>query len=143
MKRICVQAVGVWFVFVILAMVNGVARGLWYEPIVGNELLAHQISSVTGISLFLAAMYVFFKKTSAAYTEKDLLLIGALWLVFTSAFEFGFQHYLMGLSWSTLLQDYNILAGRLWGLVLLTIFVGPFLIGRYRLRKGRLPVVTN
>jgi hypothetical protein len=137
MKRICVQAVGVWFVFVILAMVNGVARGLWYEPIVGNELLAHQISSVTGISLFLAAMYVFFKKTSAAYTEKDLLLIGALWLVFTSAFEFGFQHYLMGLSWSTLLQDYNILAGRLWGLVLLTIFVGPFLMGRYLLGKGR------
>jgi hypothetical protein len=124
-------------VFVILAMVNGVARGLWYEPIVGNELLAHQISSVTGISLFLAAMYVFFKKTSAAYTEKDLLLIGALWLVFTSAFEFGFQHYLMGLSWSTLLQDYNILAGRLWGLVLLTIFVGPFLMGRYLLGKGR------
>ncbi len=137
MKRICVQAVGVWFVFVILAMVNGVARGLWYEPIVGNELLAHQISSVTGISLFLAAMYVFFKKTSAAYTEKDLLLIGALWLVCTIVFEFGFQHYLMGLSWSTLLHDYNILAGRLWGLVLLTIFVGPFLIGRYLLGKGR------
>ena len=136
MKRIYVQAVGVWFVFIILAMVNGVVRGLWYEPIVGNELLAHQISSVTGISLFLAAMYVFFRKTSAAYTETDLLAFGALWSAFTIIFEFGLQHYLSGVSWSTLLQDYNILAGRLWGLVLLTIFVGPFIIGRHLLGKG-------
>jgi hypothetical protein len=80
---------------------------------------------------------VFFKKTSAAYTEKDLLMIGGMWVVFTIIFEFGFQHYVMGVSWSALLHDYNILAGRLWGFVLLTIFVGPFIIGRDLLRKGR------
>jgi hypothetical protein len=133
-KRIYVQAIGVWFVFVILAIINGAARGLWYGPVLGNELLAHQISTVTGISLFLAAMYVFFKKTSAEYTEKDLLVIGGMWVVFTIVFEFGFQHYVMGVSWSTLLHDYNILAGRLWGFVLLTIFVGPLIVGRHLLR---------
>jgi hypothetical protein len=58
MKRIYVQAIGVWVVFVLLAIVNGAARELWYGPIVGNELLAHQISTVTGISLFLAAITI-------------------------------------------------------------------------------------
>jgi len=63
-------------------------------------------------------------------TKIDLLLIGALWLTLTVAFEFGFGHYVMGHSWRYLLADYNILKGRLWSLVLLVTFVSP-LFWRY------------
>ncbi len=45
----------------------------------------------------------------------------------TVIFEFGFGHYIMGHSWSKLLHDYNLLAGRLWLVVLLAILTGPYL----------------
>ena len=37
-----------------------------------------------------------------------------LWLGMTLAFEFLFGHYIAGKSWSLLLADYNLAAGRLW-----------------------------
>lgn len=46
------------------------------------------------------------------------------------AVEFGFGQFVMGHSWSTLLHDYNVFAGRIWILVLLTTLLGPWLLGR-------------
>lgn len=112
--------------FVILAIVNATLRNNVYGPILKNELLVHQISTVTAIVMFLTTMYVFFSRTRAPYTETNLLVIGILWLALTIAFEFGFGHYVMGNPWSRLLHDYNLLAGRLWILVLVTILVGPY-----------------
>jgi hypothetical protein len=133
MERIFLQALGIWVLLLILAIVNAALRNNVYEPILKNELLAHQISTVTAIALFLTTMYLFFSRTRAAYTGTDLLIIGILWLALTTAFEFGFGHYVMGNPWSRLLHDYNLLAGRLWILVLVTILVGPYVIGRYLL----------
>ena len=130
MERIYVQALGVWVLLLILAITNAALRNTVYEPIFKSELRAHQISTVTAIILFLTAMYVFFSKTRAPYTGTDLLVIGILWFALTITFEFGFGHYIMGTPWSRLLHDYNLFAGRLWILVLLTILVGPYVIGR-------------
>ncbi len=135
MERIYVQALGVWVLFVVLAIGNAALRDTVYGPILKNDLLAHQISTVTAIALFLTAMYLFFSRTRAAYTGPDLVVIGILWLLLTIAFEFGFGHYVMGNPWSRLLHDYNLLAGRLWVLVLVTILVGPYVIGRYLLGR--------
>jgi hypothetical protein len=131
MKRIYKQAIGVWILFIILAIVNGAIRTLVYGPVIGDELLAHQISTVTAIIFFLAVMYVFFRWTTAHYDKKDLLVIGVMWLGLTIGFEFIFGHYIMGHPWSRLLADYNICEGRVWGLVLLTVVVGPFFVGNY------------
>ena len=38
--------------------------------------------------------------------------IGAAWVVLTVIFEFGFGHYVDGKSWSELLENYNLPAGR-------------------------------
>jgi len=133
-----VQAIDVWVVFVVLAIINEAAREIWYGAVLGNELLARQISTVTGISLFLAAMYVFFKKTSAEYTEKDFLVIGGMWG--------GMYHCLRvrlpalrngGLVVDAASRLQHSCGERLWGFVLLTIFAGPLIVGRYLLRKGR------
>jgi hypothetical protein len=50
-------------------------------------------------------------------------------------FEFRFGHYVMGRSWSRLLADYNLFAGRVWVLVLLTVLCMPLIAGE-RQRAG-------
>jgi hypothetical protein len=45
------------------------------------------------------------------------------------AFEFLFGHYVSGQSWSALLADYNILRGRLWSLIIVSVGLGPWLCG--------------
>jgi len=57
------------------------------------------------------------------------------WLALTVAFEFLFGHFVMGHSWTTLFQDCNILAGRLWVLVLVWIAAAP--ANFYRVNRRR------
>ncbi|MGD2250135.1 MAG: hypothetical protein PVF58_17160 [Candidatus Methanofastidiosia archaeon] len=134
MKPIYINAAGVWVLMVGVAIVNGILRGV-YTPKVGSELLGHQISTLTLISAFVIIIYLFLRMTSAFYTEKDLVFIGVIWLVLTIVFEFGFGHYIMGNPWSKLIADYNILKGHVWGLVLLTILIAPYILGKYILHK--------
>jgi hypothetical protein len=53
------------------------------------------------------------------------MLIGAVWLALTLAFEFLAGHYLFGSSWERLLADYDLLRGRVWILVLLATLFAP------------------
>ena len=51
-----------------------------------------------------------------------------MWLGMTLVFEFGAGHYLFGTPWRALLADYNVLAGRLWVLVLIATMTAPALV---------------
>jgi len=113
-----------WLFLVVLAIINGTIRVVFFLQPFG-DLVAHQLSCFTGITLFIVAMYVFFKKTKFSYSSRELLVMGICWTAMTIVFEFGFGHYLMGNSWEKLLADYNIFAGRLWTLVLLAVLAGP------------------
>ena len=53
-----------------------------------------------------------------------------MWLVMTVAFEFLFGHYVTGHSWTWLLRDYDLSAGRVWLVLLVWITVSPFLFFR-------------
>jgi len=123
MKRIAYPLL-FWLFLVVLAIVNGTVRVVFFLQPFG-DLVAHQLSCVTGIALFLAAMYFFFQKTKLAYSSRELLVMGVCWTAMTILFEFGFGHYIMGNSWAKLLADYNLFAGRLWVLVLLAVLAGP------------------
>ena len=110
---------------VLIAIANGVVRQAWYGRHL-SELRAHQLSSLTALVLF--GFYIrlslrFFPPASAA----QAWAVGVLWLALTVAFEFGFGHFVAGHSWSRLCQDYNLLAGRLWVLILLWLTVAPSL----------------
>ena len=59
-------------------------------------------------------------------------LIGSLWLALTLAFEFGFGHWAGGKSWHELLQDYNLLAGRVWVFIPIVTAVAPAFAARAR-----------
>ncbi|MBT8298211.1 MAG: hypothetical protein KJO52_07740, partial [Maribacter sp.] len=97
-----------------------------------NELQAHQLSTLTMISLFGGYVWALFKiwePESANQTMK----IGILWLLFTIVFEFLFGHYIAGHSWNKLFFDYNIVKGRVWILVLIWVTIAPYLI--YQLQR--------
>jgi hypothetical protein len=120
---------GTWFLFMILAIINAGIRNGVYKPIVG-DLLAHQISTVIFIVLILFVTYIIFRFTTIELTDNETLLMGVLWLVFTMAFEFLAGHYIFGSSWEKIFADYNILKGRIWSLVLVTLFFTPYISQR-------------
>jgi hypothetical protein len=59
------------------------------------------------------------------------ILIGLLWVALTLIFEFGFSRY-CGSSWPQLLEDYNLIKGRIWILILLCLAIAPYIF--YKLR---------
>lgn len=127
---VVLRAVAFWAVLAVVGVFNGIFRGLVIQQYV-DAYAAHVLSTlVTGIPTFAIVMGLYFRSVPA-HTDRELALIGGLWMTMTVAFEFGFGHYVMDHPWSRLLADYNLLAGRLWILVPLFLLLGPLLIGRH------------
>ena len=120
-----------WVGLVVIAIINGAIREKGYKKLVG-ELRAHQISTFTCIILFGLCVWIL----SLIWTIQSAgqaMTIGFVWLALTVAFEFLFGHYVMKHPWSKLPQDYNILKGRLWGLILIWITIAPYIF--YKLSR--------
>jgi hypothetical protein len=120
-----------WLPLVIIAMANGALREGFYGRYI-SELRAHQISTVLGVILFGLYIWALMHYVTPA-SSKQAISIGVIWLGLTVAFEFIFMHYVAGRSWDILLHDYNILAGRIWIVVLIWVAVAPYVF--YRLQK--------
>ena len=119
-----------WFGMVILAIINGTLRVELYGPLI-SELTAHQLSTLS--ALFIFGLYIrVLGRIWPLPSAKLALLIGAAWVCMTIAFEFLFGHYAIGHSWHKLFHDYNLLAGRVWLLVLIWTGIAPYVF--YRLR---------
>lgn len=114
-----------WIPMVLIGIINGTIRQVTYGKYLG-ELRAHQVSTVTGVLLFSLYIWALMRLWSFQSMEQALI-IGLIWLGLTVAFEFLFGHYVAGHSWSRLLSDYNILAGRVWIVVLIWIAIAPML----------------
>ena len=119
-----------WIPMVFIAMVNGTIRQFGYGKLL-NELPAHQLSCLIGISLFFLytwglSLYWPLESSNQALT------IGLIWLILTIAFEFLFMHYGAKVPWDNLFHDYNVLAGRLWVLVLIAVFLLPYAVFKLR-----------
>lgn len=120
-----------WIPMVFIAIANGALRQVWYGKYL-SELHAHQLSTLIGALLFAVYIWVvmrYWKPVSAG----QAMSIGLVWLGLTVAFEFLFGHFAMGHPWARLLQDYNLLAGRVWSLLLIGVAVAPYFF--YRLQK--------
>lgn len=118
-----------WFPMILIAIINATIREVAYGKYLG-ELRAHQVSTATGVLLF--GLYIWILMHFWGFdSPQQALTVGFIWLGLTVAFEFMFGHYVVGHSWSKLLADYNILAGRVWIVVLIWITIAPLLFYRW------------
>lgn len=117
------RALAVWFVMLIVASANGALRQAVLIPAVG-DVAGRAISTV-----MLAALIALLAWLTIAWiaprSSSDAWLIGALWVALTLAFEFLAGHYLFGTPWPLLVEDYNVLRGRIWILVLVVTALAP------------------
>lgn len=125
------QAMVSWVLFMTAAFIEGIFRSLFLEPRlpgIATEILGIVVVLTTAVLI----AYVFIKNTWLPHSERDLLLIGLLWVVFTVGFEFLFFHYAIGLSWNELLENYNVPQGHLYPIGLLMLLFTPFAVHRFR-----------
>ena len=119
-----------WIPLVLIATLNGAFRELIYGKHM-TRLHAHQLSVVTGIILFY--LYTWFITLHWRLdSAQQAIVVGIVWLLLTIAFEFLFGPYVARHSWTRLLAEYNLLAGKLWSLVLIAVALAPYVIFRSR-----------
>ena len=130
-SRKYLQALGLWILFIPVAILNAGVRETFIAPAVGDTA-AHVVSTVlTAIPAFSLVIWAYFTYVAEPHSRRELAYIGLMWLLLTPLFEFGFGHYVMGHSWMTLLGDYNVFAGRVWILVPIWLAIAPLLFGYY------------
>lgn len=121
-----------WIPGIPIAIANGLIRASLYMQFL-TELHAHQLSALSFIVLFGFYVWFVLKWLKLSSAQKALQL-GLVWLVLTVGFEFLFGHFVMGNPWASLFHDYNLLAGRVWVLVLIWITAAPSVF--YRIQRG-------
>lgn len=123
------RALLVWFLLLLVAILNGGFREAVLVPRLGSAtahvMSAALLSAAVLVVAWLTVPWIGPQHPSEAWR------VGLLWVVLTLAFEFLAGHYLFGQSWSQLLADYNVAAGRIWPLVLLVIALSPWLVFRF------------
>ena len=122
---ILLRAVEVWLIVSVVEILHGIARITFLQPLVG-DFQARQIAVFSGSVLIVATTLVF-KRWLSARSAPDCLFIGAVWVMLTLGFEFGFGRLVLDLSWERLLSDYNLIQGGLMPIGLLVMFLSPLI----------------
>lgn len=124
------KAIILWFVLMLLAIINGTVRVKWIIPSTGLTA-GLAISTLLLCTLILVATW-----SSIAWmgprTNGEAIRIGLLWLCMTLCFEFGAGHFVFKKPWPELLADYNIVKGRIWILVLFVTAMAPWITAKMR-----------
>jgi hypothetical protein len=127
------RAIAGWLVLLVFMLANGAARVIVLQPRLGEDR-ARQIASLTGLGVVLVSSWAFVRLSPRA-TLSELRWVGVAWLALTIAFELLFGRFVSGMSWTALLDDYDVRRGRLWPLILLGVLLGPWLWGAVRPRR--------
>ncbi|MBF8294164.1 MAG: hypothetical protein HW389_709 [Bacteroidetes bacterium] len=126
MDRAMVQkSFEVWLFVAVAASMNGMFRSLFLVPRIG-EYTAHVLSVLMLMIVVLLSSSVLVNRLLKDYANSDLFLIGSLWAVLTLSVDLVFEHYVLEIPWRAILSDYNLSSGRIWILVLITEFIGPW-----------------
>jgi hypothetical protein len=129
------RATVAWLLLFVAMFGNGAIRVLVLQPRLGADL-ARQVASLSGVVLVLFVSWLFVRASPSA-TPTQLRWVGAAWVCATVAFEFLFGRFVSGLGWPALLADYDVSRGRLWPVVLLSVFLGPWLFRIERRNRSR------
>ena len=127
-----VRALLVWLVIMGVEFCHGALRTILLSPLLGDRA-ARQVSVFTGSILIVFVAYVFIHWIRAS-SKGAQLAVGVLWLILTVGFETCFGHYIFKLPWETVLEDFNLLKGRLLPLGLVVLTLSPMIAARLRER---------
>jgi len=118
-----IRTVLIWFVLLIIAILNG---GFREGALVGKmgRGLAQAVSTVM-LSVLILALGWISVPWIGPQTLQEAWTIGVIWVLLTLAFEFLGGHFLFGMPWQELLADYNLFAGRIWLMVLIVTLMTP------------------
>jgi len=119
-----------WLPMIAIAFANATLRELVLIKHF-SEFRAHQLSTITLILLCSIYVWLVYKSLDIQ-NARQAFLIGFVWMLLTVVFEFSLGR-LTGKSWDYLLRDYNILAGRIWLIFLISLFLLPYIC--YTLKK--------
>jgi hypothetical protein len=130
MSTILGKAIGIWFVLVVAAVVNGVFR----EEVLGTVLDGSILLLASCLLLAVLIFLVTFILIPFIGASKSIIYIGIglLWVVLTVSFEFLFGSFVAGHSWQEIMQVFNITKGNLFMLDLITTAVSPWTAARLR-----------
>ena len=119
-----------WTGLPVIGITNGAVREIVYKEALG-ELFAHQLSSFTAV-VFIGLYAWIAESRWRLSSSYQAAAIGCIWLLLTIAFEFLFGHYVMGHSWASLFNDYNVFEGRFWSIVVFWTAIAPLVIHRMK-----------
>ena len=117
------RTIVIWVLLLGVAVLNGTAREFLLAPRLGAY--AGHVASTVVLCAAIFVVALLFTRWIGPRSRGGAMLIGAVWLALTLAFEFLAGHYLFGSSWERLLADYDLLRGRVWILVLLATLFAP------------------
>jgi hypothetical protein len=116
-----------WALAWVGAAAIGVANGVTRQAVYANRLgdrQAHQVSSITAVAAELGYARAIHRRWPLA-EARQAAEVGFLWMLMTVAFEFLFGHYVGRQSWTELAEDWDLVHGRLWPLVVASIGLAP------------------
>jgi len=117
------RTIVIWVLLLGVAVLNGTAREFLLAPRLGAY--AGHVASTVVLCAAIFVVALLFTRWIGPRSRGGAMLIGAVWVALTLAFEFLAGHYLFGSSWERLLADYDLLRGRVWILVLLATLFAP------------------
>lgn len=128
-----IQAIGIWFLIIPLAIING---GLRENVLVKLGDIALPLSGIIlSVCIFIVA-YLLIPRIKNCEL-KDYIIFGVIWFILTNLFDL-FMYISEGGGIKDLLGSYNFLTGNLWILVVITTFISPIVVSKIKKRKGEI-----
>lgn len=122
------RAVLVWLGVAFVITLCGMLRVLALDPAM-SPLAAQAVSTAVSIAAVFGGAWLLVR-SSPAPAFRDWRKAGLLWGFLTFGLETVMGRAWTGISWADMLDNYNLLAGHLWPLILLSTFVAPMVWGR-------------
>ena len=144
-KRNFLRAFELGFVFIAVAILDKILRNRYLSPKVG-EYTGHIITTVILTCFVLTLTYLFVgslrsrklgRRRRGTYNKylKDLAFVGLMWLTMSVMAEVVREYFVEDPFDRVFMADYNILKGRLMGIMLLAEALSPYLLGVIILRE--------
>lgn len=128
-----VQAIGIWFLMIPLAIING---GLRENVLIKLGNIALPLSGIIlSICIFVVAYLLIPKIKNCKKT--DYIIFGIIWFILINLFDL-FMYISEGGGIKELLNSYNFLNGNLWILVVITTLVSPIVVLKIKEKKGKI-----